>query len=219
MYTVFSTRVCYRTQVDDPFFPTTCTPTVIPASNFSHRFLPGDPTFPGLQVATQTKIFSPGNLRGRNYQNRRLCRYNVVCPPGTITYVSWVGTNFNLEPEDPNEGCLDRVFINRATGQTEFCGIQRLFTDITTVPLNVEFRSNTVNRFPGFRIDVLCVNETFTMSNSNPEPAVAANRAANVNPAFASIQFADEGQSSRQCCELPDLKPRRYRKNTVSNDY
>jgi hypothetical protein len=112
---------------------------------------------------TQTKLWSPNKIRGRDYQSNRYCLYKAVCPPGHFMYYTWLDGNFELEPEVDGR-CLDFVLIeNYDRPSVKLCGSQPQFVDQRSGPLEVTFRSNTPasTRYPGFQIDVLCVSPFF----------------------------------------------------------
>ena len=146
--------------MDDACIPTNCTAVVIDRTNQTIEYDPEEP--PQNGEPQQAKIWSPGNLRGRNYQNSRMCRYNAACPPGFLLQYSWINGNFVLEDEHVLEGCLDYVLIENFD-QPDFvlCGNQQELSTERSVPLTVEFRSNTGNRFLGFQMEVVCVNTLF----------------------------------------------------------
>lgn len=152
-----SVRWCYETSVDDPCTPTNCTATVIDRTNQSIEY---DPEI--FNSSLEAKIWSPGKLRERNYQNNRICRYNAACPPGFLLQYRWIDRNFILEDEHVFEGCLDHILIENFD-QPNFmlCGTQPEFSTERSVPLRVEFQSNTGNRFAGFQIDINCVSPEF----------------------------------------------------------
>ena len=111
----------------------------------------------------QTKLWSPNKIQGRNYQPNRYCLYKASCPAGHFMYYSWVDGNFELEPEVDGQ-CLDFVLINDFDlPDVKLCGSKSSFVAQRTAPLEVEFRSNTnsATRYPGFRIDILCVSPFF----------------------------------------------------------
>lgn len=90
-------------------------------------------------------------------------------------YYSWLDGNFELEPEVDGR-CLDFVLIqNYDRPSVKLCGSQPRFVDQRSTPLEVTFRSNTPasSRYPGFRIDVLCVSPFF----ANLPNCTALNRA------------------------------------------
>ena len=112
---------------------------------------------------TQTKLWSPNKIRGRNYQSNRYCLYKAVCPPGHFMYYTWLDGNFELEPEVDGR-CLDFVLIESYDRPSmKLCGSQPGFVEQRSGPLEVTFRSNTLasTRYPGFQIDVLCVSPLF----------------------------------------------------------
>lgn len=106
----------------------------------------------------QTKIWSPGKLQGNDYKRSTLCRYNVGCPPNSLMFYGWIDDNFNLEDEDVAEGCLDHLLLDTGFSTQLICGTQKEFSSETAGSLEVEFRSNTRNQFPGFQIDILCAD-------------------------------------------------------------
>ena len=121
--------------------------------------------------ANQTKIASPRFYREEGqYQNRRLCQYNVEpCPVGTIGHIQWSSPNFNLEPPleiGSSRICTDFVSIDNIDlanhgldldSSNLLCGNQPNFSlRISGLPLKAEFFSDTVGRFKGFRIDFFC---------------------------------------------------------------
>lgn len=157
-----SHRMCYKTSTQgDVCNPDGCIARLIPRTSFGVRFIPSssDPDVP-----TQTKIWSQGNLRGRNYRNQRYCQYHVSCPPGQLLHFGYRTGKMEIEPANPANGlCLDYVTIeNFSEENTQLCGSHPETTRQRDGPLRVEFRSNTRGQFPGFLIDVLCVNPKFS---------------------------------------------------------
>ena len=78
-------------------------------------------------------------------------------------YYSWVDGNFELEPKVDGE-CLDFVLINDFELPNEkLCGSRSAFVAQRSAPVEVVFRSNTNSstRYPGFRMDILCVSPFF----------------------------------------------------------
>ena len=146
--------------MDNPFLPTSCNATTIARTNQMVQFIPENPPPDG--TPQQTKIWSPGNLRGRNYQNNRLCRYTVVCPPGFFLHYGWIDGNFIIENENSDKGCLDYVLIENFDQDDDFlCNTRAQFSARRAAPLRVEFRSNTVGRRLGFQMDIICVSPVF----------------------------------------------------------
>ena len=137
-----------------------CTALVIPRTNFEVTFLPS--IVPDAPI--QTKIWTPGKLRGRNYQNRRFCQYHVVCPPGQLLHYGFRTGNMDIEPENPTfDLCLDFATIeNFSEDSVQICGSQSETTGRRDAPLRVDFRSNSRGRYPGFQIDVICVSPKFS---------------------------------------------------------
>ena len=91
-----------------------------------------------------------------------------------------------------------------STGLEE-CGAQETFSDEIAVPLGVEFRSNTVNRFLGFQMDLLCVSPLLEASASDGGAAGMQ----------AWMKYSSVQQS--QCREVPDPYPYRPRDRQVRN--
>ena len=76
-------------------------------------------------------------------------------------YYSWIEGSFILEDANPSVGCLDYLQIEAGTSGATIpykCGYQTAFSDVTSMPIKMEFRSNTKKRYLGFQIDILCVN-------------------------------------------------------------
>ena len=148
----------------------------------------------------QAKIWSPGNLRGKNYQNKRYCQYHAACPPGHFMYFSWITGNFVIEDEDQVEGCLDYLKIQNFTGVTsERCGNLTVFSDTTSVPLKAVFRSNTGDRYVGFQMDLLCVDSEFNETNTTNETTSEFRR---------SVEYEEDSLLADGrfpgCIDLPD---------------
>lgn len=148
-----------------PFLPIyQCNAAVIDRTNQTVKFFDSfDNSIFTEDGITQTKLWSPNKIRGRNYQSNRYCLYKAVCPPGHFMYYTWLNGNFELESE-VDGSCLDFVLIeNYDRPSVKLCGSQPRFVEQRSGPLEVTFRSNTPasTRYPGFQFDVLCVSPFF----------------------------------------------------------
>ena len=162
----YSHRWCYRTTytMPPPLPIYQCNAAIIPKTNRTVKWVNSlDNNIYTDDGIPQTKIWSPNKIQGRNYQSNRYCLYKAACPPGHFMYYGWLNGNFELEPE-VDGSCLDYVLIqNFDQPSVKLCGTRPKFVDQRSAPLEVTFRSNTRSstRFPGFRIDVLCVSPFF----------------------------------------------------------
>ena len=150
--------------MDPPLPIYQCNATIIERTNRTMKFVDSlDDSIFTEDGIPQTKLWSPNKIRGRNYQSNRYCVYKAVCPPGHFMYYTWLNGNFELEPEVDGR-CLDFVLIqNYDKPSVKLCGSLPRYVDQRSTPLEVTFRSNTPSstRYPGFRIDVLCVSPFF----------------------------------------------------------
>ena len=141
-----------------------CNAAVIDRTNQTVKYFDSfDNRLFGEDGITQTKLWSPNKIRGRDYQSNRYCLYKAVCPPGQFMYYMWLDGNFELEPEVDGK-CVDFVLIETYDRPSmKLCGSQPRFVEQRSGPLEVTFRSNTPasTRYPGFQIDVLCVSPFF----------------------------------------------------------
>lgn len=141
-----------------------CNAAIIPKTNRTVKFVDSlDNNIFTEDGIPQTKLWSPNKIQGRNYQANRYCLYKATCPPGHFMYYSWLDGNFDLEPEKDGL-CLDYVFIHNFDKPSEkLCGSKPKFVDQRSAPLELTFRSNSASstRYPGFRIDILCVSPLF----------------------------------------------------------
>ena len=148
---------------------------------------------------TQTKLWSPNKIRGRDYQSNRYCLYKAVCPPGHFMYYTWLDGNFELEPEVDGR-CLDFVLIeNYDRPSMKLCGSQPRFVEQRSGPLEVIFRSNTPasTRYPGFQIDVLCVSPFFAnLPNCTTYHGSNLNTPSSVGEESNSTNTTTEGNDS-----------------------
>ena len=120
---------------------------------------------------------TPGRLRGANYVNRLLCKWNIRCPAGQLMYYDIPQHNLEspvVSPFFTNPLCLDFLRISRDFGDEVTCGPNAPPTnDLEPSRIIVQFRSNKRVRRPGFRMRVVCFDpiaqdtDGCTTSNSN----------------------------------------------------
>ena len=163
---ICSHRWCYRTtySLQPPLSLYKCNADIIQRTNRTVKFVDSlDTNIFTEDGIPQTKLWSPNKIQGRNYQANRYCLYKAACPPGHFMYYTWLDGNFELEPEVDGL-CLDYVMIhNFDLASKKLCGSRSKFVDQRSAPLELTFRSNTPSstRYPGFRIDILCVSPFF----------------------------------------------------------
>ncbi|XP_064390071.1 uncharacterized protein LOC135337982 [Halichondria panicea] len=144
---------CYRTRTRSvgPF--QTCDATLVRETLIPMLF--------GNENFTQFYIQTPGRLRGRSYNNRLLCRWNVECRNDQLLYLDV--TEHNIEPKQQSslfrrEVCADYLELIRDFGRENSCGFRNPYTEVEPHRIRMEFRSNTKLRFPGFRMRIACFN-------------------------------------------------------------
>ena len=145
----------------------------------------------------QGKIFSPGNLKFKDYRRKRFCYYNVGCPPGEL--MLYILTNFKLESKQGGV-CVDYLYIkNFDTEDIDICGELGVNTDeiYDTRPHNlfVAFKTNSEIEQPGFRIDVICAEPQLgnqfqcTTPNGRGSPLGRRRRSSQETESIPSLSF------------------------------
>lgn len=151
----YSTRICYKTKVDDPCFPSTCEAEQTTEKPIKYTDMS---LIDGSFVAA---ITSPGTGSGnQKYKRNRLCNYHTACPAGGMMLYTWYDGDFDLEEEHPEEGCLDHLKIATGSLNKMICGKQGEEMGTSAVPFRAEFRSNGKIQHKGFTLYLMCAKES-----------------------------------------------------------